>query len=118
MANRVHPTPHDADNYAGSLPAARNDWRRGDADSMSARDSTIPLQMPDIRLQAKSRKAINLGCSFYLREESIYDVRQHHPHLVHLETAPPTHLNPWLEECRYDHSAEAAELHAQAFRRA
>jgi len=73
MANRVHPTPHDADNYAGSLPAVRNDWRRGDADSMSARDSTIPLQMPDIRLQAKSRAPIKIGCSFYLREESIYD---------------------------------------------
>ena len=37
MANRVHPTPIDADNSSGCLPAARNDWRFGDADSMSAR---------------------------------------------------------------------------------
>ena len=32
-----HPTPTDADNPSGSLPAARNDWRISDADSMSAR---------------------------------------------------------------------------------
>ena len=37
MANRVHPTPIDADNSSGSLPAVRSDWRIGDADSMSAR---------------------------------------------------------------------------------
>ena len=73
MANRAHPTPHDADNNAGSLPAARIDWREGDADSMSARDLTISPQMPDIRLQAKSPEAFNLECSFYLREESIYE---------------------------------------------
>ena len=40
MANRVPPTPHYADNSSGSLPAACNVWRRGDADSMSARTTT------------------------------------------------------------------------------
>jgi hypothetical protein len=40
MANRVHPTPTDADNSSGSLPAACIDWRLGDADSMSARTTT------------------------------------------------------------------------------
>jgi len=53
MAPRVTPTPYDADNFYGSFTlAARSDWRFGDADSMSARASTIPPQMPDIRLQA------------------------------------------------------------------
>ena len=42
MANRVHPTPTDADNTSGSLPAVRSDWRIGDADSMSARDKYDP----------------------------------------------------------------------------
>jgi len=38
MANRVHPTPIDADKSAGSLATAcNNDWHTGDADSMSAR---------------------------------------------------------------------------------
>ena len=53
MAPRVAPTPNDADNPSGSFtPAACNDWRFGDADSMSARATTSPLQTPDIRLQA------------------------------------------------------------------
>ena len=53
MATRVIPTLTDADNSYGSfMPAARNDWRFGDADSMSARAIQSPLQMPDIRLQA------------------------------------------------------------------
>ena len=42
MANRVPPTPHYADNSSGSLPAACMVWRRGDADSMSARDTYDP----------------------------------------------------------------------------
>ena len=42
MANRVPPTPHYADNSSGSLPAACNVWRCGDADSMSARDIDDP----------------------------------------------------------------------------
>jgi hypothetical protein len=42
MANRVHPTLTDADNSSGSLPAARSDWRFGDADSMLARDQYDP----------------------------------------------------------------------------
>ncbi len=51
----VTPTAPDADNPSGSFtPAARNDWRSADADSMSARAPTrSPPQMPDIRLQAQ-----------------------------------------------------------------
>ena len=40
MANRFHSTPIDADNFSGSLPAVRSDWRTGDADSMSPRTTT------------------------------------------------------------------------------
>ena len=48
MAPRVNPTPIDADNPSGSSTlAACIDWRTGDADSMSARANTSPLQMPD-----------------------------------------------------------------------
>ena len=54
MAPRVFPTPIDADNPSGSFTlAACIDWRTGDADSMSARATTSPHQMPDIRLQAQ-----------------------------------------------------------------
>jgi hypothetical protein len=75
MATRVQPTAHDADNNVGTAcGAARNDWRSADADSMSARDTTIPLQMPDIRLQATTRPAFKPDCLSYLREESIYDL--------------------------------------------
>jgi hypothetical protein len=42
MATRVLPAPIDADNSSGSVPAARSDWRFGDADSMSARDAYDP----------------------------------------------------------------------------
>jgi hypothetical protein len=77
MANRVTPTARDADNYAGAgNRAACNDWRRADADSMSARDTPVPLQMPDSRLQAISRLTTKKDCRFYLREESIYVVRR------------------------------------------
>jgi len=73
MAIRVHLRPLDADNSRGSLPAARNDWRSGHADSMSARDNTIPHQMPDIRLQAKPALGLfKIDLLSYLREESIY----------------------------------------------
>jgi hypothetical protein len=74
MAIRVHLRPLDADNFRGSLPAARNDWRSGHADSMSARDNTIPLQMPDIRLQAKPARPFKIDLISYLREESIYQL--------------------------------------------
>src|SRR5882757_5799351 len=70
MAIRVHLRPLDADNPRGSLPAARNDWRSGHADSMSARDNTIPHQMPDIRLQAKPARLFKIDLVSYLREES------------------------------------------------
>jgi hypothetical protein len=73
MANRVTPTARDADNYAGNARiVAGNDWRRTDADSMSARDTSIPHTMPDIRLQATPRSANKNDCVSYLREESIY----------------------------------------------
>jgi hypothetical protein len=74
MAQRARPTPLEADNTAGSLPAALNDWPNGVADSMSARDSKDPTHtMPDIRLQALSLQVITLDCLSLLREESIYD---------------------------------------------
>lgn len=73
MATRVIPTARDADNYPGNARiAAPSDWRRADADSMSARDTQLPHQMPDIRLQVISRPAIKSDCLSYLREESIY----------------------------------------------
>src|SRR2546426_5672005 len=57
MAPRGRPTPFDADNSSGSYtPAACIDWRFGVADSMSARVSTNPHQMPDIRLQASPQR--------------------------------------------------------------
>ena len=53
MAPRVTPTSNDADNSSGSSTlAVCIDWRFDDADSMSARTTTSPLQMPDIRRQA------------------------------------------------------------------
>ena len=42
MANRVHPTPLDADNSSGSSAAVRSDWRIGEANSMSAQATTEP----------------------------------------------------------------------------
>jgi hypothetical protein len=43
MAYRSTPTLFDADNISGSRTlAARNDWRNGDADSMSARAANAP----------------------------------------------------------------------------
>ena len=42
MANRLPPTPHYADNSSGLQTAACNVWRRGDADSVSARDTHDP----------------------------------------------------------------------------
>ena len=72
MAIRVHLRPLDAGNNCGSSPAARNDWRSGHADSMSARDITIPPKMPDIRLQATPARSFKIDLLSYLREESIY----------------------------------------------
>src|SRR3972149_10897285 len=69
MATRVTPTELDADNSSGSLLlAARNDWRSSDADSMSARATQSPLQMPDIRLQAQPYPP-TLSISFLLSLE-------------------------------------------------
>lgn len=60
MANRDHPTPCDADNTSGAVRCvACSDWHHDDADSMSARDTTIPPQMPDIRLQALPQQPSN-----------------------------------------------------------
>jgi hypothetical protein len=72
MAIRVHLKPLDTGNLLGSSLAALNDWCSGHADSMSARDNMIPLKMPDIRLQAKTRVANQNRSISYLREESIY----------------------------------------------
>jgi hypothetical protein len=72
MANRVNLRPLDTANLLGSSLAALNDWCSGHADSMSARDNMIPLKMPDIRLQTKTRVANQNRSISYLREESIY----------------------------------------------
>ena len=77
MATRVTPTAPDADNYVGSLAAACNDWRDADADSMSARDISIPLTMPDIRLQAITRSVINYERSSTCGGVHIRIVRPH-----------------------------------------
>ena len=45
-----------ADNPAGTLAAACSVWHFAPADSMSARAIVSPLQMPDIRLQARSSR--------------------------------------------------------------
>jgi hypothetical protein len=63
MANRVHPTPTDADNSSGSLPAVRIDWRFGDADSMSARDIDDPTSDAGYTTAGASPKA-NTSVSF------------------------------------------------------
>jgi len=72
MANRVNLRLLDTANLLGSSLAALNDWCSGHADSMSARDNMIPLKMPDIRLQTKTRVANQNRSISYLREESIY----------------------------------------------
>ena len=72
MAIRVHLRSLDTGNLLGSSLAALNDWCGGPADSMSARDNLIPLKMPDIRLQAKTRVVNQYRSISYLREESIY----------------------------------------------
>lgn len=72
MANRVHPTPTDADNSSGSLPAVRSDWRIGDADSMSARDIHDPTTDAGYTTAGNTRSALKLDVLSYLREESIY----------------------------------------------
>ena len=51
MANRFTTALDDAGNSSGSSSVVRSDWHSGVADSMSARDTQLPLQMPDIRLQ-------------------------------------------------------------------
>jgi len=72
MATRVAPTPNDADNPSGSFtPAARSDWRFGVADSMSARATASPLQMPDIRLQASPQRP-DLSISLFSNGGSPY----------------------------------------------
>ena len=73
MANRVAPAPSDADNPSGSFTlAAATIGASVFADSMSARATQRPLQMPDIRLQAHpTAKTIDQSPCFW--EESIYD---------------------------------------------
>ena len=65
MANRVHPTPTDADNSSGSLPAACNDWRIGDADSMSARttpESTLDAGYTTAGASPKAKTSVSFLC--------------------------------------------------------
>ncbi len=74
MAQRARPTPLGADNFAGSIPAALNDWRSGVADSISARDFKIPptrCRIYDCRLTPL--QVITIDCLSLLREESIYE---------------------------------------------
>src|SRR5438128_11172546 len=80
MAPRVAPTPFDADNSSGScMPAACNDWRFGVADSMLARVSLNPHQMPDIRLQASPQQPL-LSISFFPWRGSPYTNRKDFPY--------------------------------------
>ena len=73
MAKRVHPTPIDADNTSGSVPAVRTDWRFGDADSMSARDIDDPTSDAGYTTAGASPKSQNIGQFLELVGESIYD---------------------------------------------
>ena len=73
MANRVHPTPIDADNSSGSLPAVRNDWRLGDADSMSARDTNDPTNRCRIYDCRRIPNSHPIGQPLAVEGESIYD---------------------------------------------
>ncbi len=73
MAHRVHPTPIDADNSSGSLPAACSDWRIGDADSMSARDAYDPTTYAGYTTAGASQTSQHIGQFLALRGESIYD---------------------------------------------
>ena len=74
MAYRDTPTLFDADNISGSCTlAARNDWRNGDADSMSARVSKEPTSDAGYTTAGYSLKP-QLSISFlYSGGESIYD---------------------------------------------
>ena len=74
MAYRDTPTLFDADNSSGSgTLAARNDWRNGDADSMSAR--TINASTSDAGYTTAGYfPKPELSISFlYFGGESIYD---------------------------------------------
>lgn len=72
MANRVPPTPHNADNSSGLNTAACSVWQRGDADSMSARDIHDPTTDAGYTTAGNTRSALKLDVLSYLREESIY----------------------------------------------
>lgn len=73
MANRVHPTLLDADNSSGSLPAACNDWRFGDADSMSARDIDDPTKRCRIYDCRRIPNSQTIGQFLAVLGESIYE---------------------------------------------
>ena len=67
MANRVHPTPTVADNCSGSLPAACNDWRIGDADSLSARttaESTLDAGYTTAGISPRAKLLITVWGEF------------------------------------------------------
>ena len=79
MANRVHPTPINADNSSGSSPAACNDWRMGDADSMSARITTESTLDAGYTTAGASPKAKNVGQFLAFVGEFIYDLLDRMP---------------------------------------
>jgi len=65
MATWFTTTLDDAGNSSGSSSVVRSDWHSSVADSMSARDPVLPLQMPDIRLQVfldTRKKIITATC--------------------------------------------------------
>jgi hypothetical protein len=74
MAPRARPAPLGAGNFAGSFPAALNDWRNGARRFHFGTGLQDPTHtMPDIRLQALSLQVITLDSLSPLREESIYE---------------------------------------------
>lgn len=73
MAHRAPPTPHDADNSCGSLPATRNVWRRGDADSMSARDIHDPTRDAGFTTAGSFTPWSPIGQALAVVGESTYD---------------------------------------------
>ena len=73
MAKRVHPTPIDADNTSGSLPAVRTDWRFGDADSMSARDIHDPTRDAGFTTAGSFTPWSPIGQALAVVGESTYD---------------------------------------------
>jgi hypothetical protein len=85
MATRETPTLFDADNTSGSsTPAACNEWRNGDADSMSARAANEPITDAGYTTAGFSLMP-SLLVSFLYFGVSPYRIVSHY---LHLEIAP------------------------------